>query len=174
MRLKKTDAMQRFCLIRHSLVLMTSHTPVLTPPLLYIFLPVVYTQESQGMLKFILSFVRAEKIISLYLEKKQTHFASEELLKQPLCAVFFYALILFPTLSWLISIPRQIPYIKRFCINQEPIVQVLTQQTEDSSPRALDLRSSPRKETWVEFGYFKKILSSSSVVNDDCLRHFSS
>ena len=91
--------MQRFCLIRHSLVLMTSHTPVLTPPLLFIFLPVVYTQESQGMLKFILSFVRAEKIISLYLEKKQTHFASEELLKQPLCAVFFYALILFPTLS---------------------------------------------------------------------------
>lgn len=97
--IKKTDAMQRFCLIRHSLVLMTSHTPVLTLPLLYIFLPVVYTQESQGMLKFILSFVRAEKIISLYLEKKQTHFASEELLKQPLCAVFFYALILFPTLS---------------------------------------------------------------------------
>ena len=91
--------MQRFCLIRHSLVLMTSHTPVLTLPLLYIFLPVVYTQESQGMLKFILSFVRAEKIISLYLEKKQTHFASEDLLKQPLCAVFFYALILFPTLS---------------------------------------------------------------------------
>ena len=106
--------------------------------------------------------------------KKQTLFASEELLKQALYALFFYALILFPTLSWLISIPRQIPYIKRFCINQEPIVQVLTQQTEDSSPRALDLLSSPRKETWVEFGYFKKILSSSSVVNDDCLRHFSS
>ena len=66
--------MQRFRLIRHSLVLMTSHTPVLTPPLLYIFLPVVYTQESQGMLKFILSFVRAEKIISLYLEKKTNTF----------------------------------------------------------------------------------------------------
>ena len=48
---------------------------------------------------------------TLFRKKKQTHFASEELLKQPLCAVFFYALILFPTLSWLISIPRQIPYI---------------------------------------------------------------
>lgn len=69
--------MQRFCLIRHSLVLMTSHTPVLTPPLLYIFLPVVYTQESQGMLKFILSFVRAEKIISLYLEKNK-HFSHQK------------------------------------------------------------------------------------------------
>lgn len=76
-----------------------SYTGPNTSSIIYIFLPVVYTQESQGMLKFILSFVRAEKIISLYLEKKQTHFASEELLKQPLCAVFFYALILFPTLS---------------------------------------------------------------------------
>ena len=148
--------MQRFCLIRHSLVLMTSHTPVLTLPLLYIFLPVVYTQESQGMLKFILSFVRAEKIISLYLEKKQTHFASEELLKQPLCAVFFYALILFPTLSWLISIPRQIPYIKRFCINQEPIVKYWLSKLRTLHPGPLTFALPQERKRELNSAILKK------------------
>lgn len=154
-------------------VLMTSHTP---PPNTSSIVPScgLHARVARHAKVHLIFRTCRKNYFTLFRKKKQTHFASEELLKQPLCAVFFYALILFPTLSWLISIPRQIPYIKRFCINQEPIVQVLTHQTEDSSPRALDLLSSPRKETWVEFDYFKKILSSSSVVNDDCLRHFSS
>lgn len=88
--------------------------------------------------------------------KKQTHFASEKPLKQPLCAVFFYALILFPTLSWLISIPRQIPYIKRFCINQEPIVKYWLSKLRTLHPGPLTFALPQERKRELNSAILKK------------------
>lgn len=139
--------MQRFCLIRHSLVLLTSHTPVLTPPLLYIFLPVVYTQESQGMLKVHLIFRTCRKNYFTLFRKKTNTFRIRRAFKTAsLCGLFLgFNTISNSKLTDLYSQTNTV--YKALLYKSGADCQVLTQQTEDSSPRALDLRSSPRKET---------------------------